>query len=353
MVDRIIGMEKPRGTDRRTVLRRVGGATAGLSVGAGGALFGGSDVVGADDGSCSSVTFMDQGERYTMREADSYEGCCGYTFHTDHNWGVTFVGEDGYGNYTFAATSTFHTYQEYNGESSTYPGDQVKVKLDVELNGYNDSQTNLIEEEKESGSYESESYTTLHGVGESDWMDWKKRNEGNQPSESKVKSEWNSKDYGDNGDVPDWVSHTAFAAAVGASVVSGGSLAVIAGGTATAVSAIDMVDWIGDFADDSGKDHKGPSELGNDEYYYWWDYGTRMCLTTNITRFTVSVGGDENGELNANVYQSFETGGGYEDAQGTPNCGKWRLSVPNDSGYKPGLCKGQTWLDGDGHSHPY
>ena len=333
------------------MLRRVGGATAGLSVGAGGALFGGSDVVRADDGSCSSVTFMDQGERYTMREADSYDGCCGYTYHTDHNWGVTFVGEDGNGNYTFAATSTFHTYRDDNGNAEPY-GEQERVKLDVELVGHNDSQTNLIEEEKESGTYESQSYTTLEGLAGSDWSDWVQQNKEDQPSESTVKDEWDSTEYGDEGDVPDWVNHAAFAAGVGASVVSGGSLAVIAGGTVTAVAAIDFVDWISDFDDDTGKEHKGPSELGNDEYYYWWDYNGDMTLTTHITRFTVSVGGDENGDLQANVYQSFETTSGYADAQGTPNCGRWRLYVPNDPDSEPGICRRNTWLDADGHSHP-
>ena len=342
-------MEKTRGTDRRTVLRRVGGATAGLSVGAGGALFGGSDVVGADDGSCSSVTFMDQGERYTMREAASHDGADDYKYYADNNWGVTWVGEDGNANYTFAATSTFHTYREHWDSPDPYP-EQESVKLDVEITGHNDSQTNLIEEEKSSGKYEGQSYTNLEGLEDLDWARWEDQNEGDQPSESKIKDKWGSTEYGDEGDIPDWVNHAAFAAGVGASVVSGGSLAVYAGGTMTAVSAIDFVDWISDFNDDTGKEYKSPSELGNDEYYYWWDYNGEMTLTTHITRFTVSVGGDENGELNANVYQSFEARSYPQEA---PNCGRWRLSVPNDSGYKPGICYGKTWLDEDGHSHPY
>lgn len=355
--------------DRRAVLRRVGGAIAGLSVGASDALPDESGVVQADDGSDSMVP----GKQYKMREAGSFECGLDKTHHTDHNWGVTFIGQDGNGNYTFAATSTFHTYRDKHLVSSrgdanctrdsggeSHPEQieldvepdpvQQRVKLDVDLIGCNDEQTNLIEEEKDSGPYDDQPYTTLEGLAGNDWSNWKAQNEGNQPSESTIEAEWESTEYGDRGNIPEWVSHAAFAAGVGASSVSGGSLAVVIKGATTAVSAIDFINWLSDFNDDTGRDY----DRGNEYYYSWWDYGGNMALTTQTTRFTVSVGGDERGlpRLVARVYQSFDATSVYDDAHKTPNCGQWWLHIPPYPDSDPSISYRNTQLNADGHSHP-
>ena len=343
--------------NRRTVLRRTAATGVPLAATGIGTWVGGSETARAGEEDCPDLTYMDPGERYVMREADDPEGCCGrWTYHTDHNWGLTYIGEDG-GDYEFAASAIFNQYRERGNESNVDPQpEQTMVKHDVEIDNFNQEGTNLIEETRPTDSdykHDGESYSTVTGLAGSNWRDWFESGKGESSSKSHVREKWDDTPYGDKGDVPDWVSHIMFAAAVGASVASGGALAVIIGGTAFAVNAIDFVQWISDFDEDGTVYHGPVSENGGDQYYYDWDYGSARALTVSVTRFTVDMSEDETGDVRAKVFQSFEAGSsGYSGFYGTPNCGKWEISVPSRSGNKPAICFKDTYVDEDGHSRP-
>jgi len=337
---------------RRTALKRTAAAGVPLAAAVLKSGASGSGTVRAHD--CSDSTTMTPGERHVVREAGENDGCCGWTIHTDYNWCLTFIGENR-GDYEFGASTIFHIYKEREDDVDPMEK-QSQVKLDVEIDNYDERQTTLTEEtkptegEEEKEDYKGKSYSTVRGAAKWDWHKWYNENEGENPDESDIREKWNSTDYGDGGEIPEWVSNTAFAAAVGASAVSGGALAVLTRGASTAVSALEFVDWIKDFEDDTGKDYKSPAEQGNDRYYYWWDYNGDMALTISCTRFTVEVGEYEYGDVHSKVLQSFEPNG--YNTYDTPNCGEWNISVPTDSDENPRLCSMNTYIDNNGHSHP-
>jgi hypothetical protein len=129
-------MEKSS-VNRRTVLKRTAATGVPLAATGIGTWVGGFETARAGEEDCPDLTYMDPGERYVMREADDPEGCCGrWTYHTDHNWGLTYIGEDG-GDYEFAASAIFNQYRERGNDSSVDPAsEQALVKHDVEIDNF-------------------------------------------------------------------------------------------------------------------------------------------------------------------------------------------------------------------------
>lgn len=348
------GRDRTASTNRRGLLRKAGTSAVGLSLAGsglaatGGRVVGGPGGVDTDDntgggGDSCDPTAINVDEQLTMRSTAENTSPSEVNYYADNNWmlGLVGISDDG-DTYRFALSTIYNHHFDHEIDGLGGLGEQEKVKFDAHLERRDDTSNTFL---KPFGKR-----ITISGWDGAEWEQWYDDEVGNSYSKSEIVNELGDgdPDYDDPDYYDEWFSLISFVGGVGATAASGGAVTIgltalsqVAGGLSLAGSVAEAVDDTQPSEDDDPLD----------TIYYWWpDPGTPWALTITSVEFNVVIG-DESGNTDLLIRQSFDEDGTYDSyLSDADNIGHWHVYVPPD-GSNPELCSKGTNYSSGGHAH--